>query len=639
MVASPPGSVLVSSAGDGDAPVQVAGLPGRYRPLATSPRLLILRRDGGGPGQRPAADDDHILMAGEVFTHDTVLEVINLLATARWAGVLEVHGRTSHRRLGLDRGSLRFARSDDPRDRLNKTLFRMGVLSPAEAEDAERGAPSGRRFGERLIARDLVDETTLFRALERQAEEIFLAAVLEGQGSYTFSVRDLWTADAPFTTRLPLQKLVFDAALRVDRFRQLRELVPDERLRPVARAGVEVTDLGSHSRRIFGLCDGSRDLESLARESWLGRFGVLEVVHDLCRRGCVDLREPEAQIDAASDGERTGPAEVTPERGGADEPLPGPVREALDRLHLFEQALGTLQAGITITDAGGRIVYANEAEARLHGYEVDELVGRPASILAPPELARPLTRSDLDAVGTWKRETLNVRKDGATFPVQLLSDVVRDAQGRPVGLVTVCQDASEGWAKDPLTGLENRGLLEDRLRRALARSRRHGGLRVALLFIDLDRFKEVNDCLGHLAGDRLLAAVAQRLDARTREDEALARIGGDEFVLLVEGARSAGQLQAIADRFHEALDRPFRIDGHELSVTASIGVATGTGRGTTAEDLLRDADTAMYRAKAGGRARTRFAAGGGRRSAEETRPGMDPEPMLDDTQPVTSPER
>ncbi|MFW6175348.1 MAG: diguanylate cyclase domain-containing protein, partial [Acidobacteriota bacterium] len=198
---------------------------------------------------------------------------------------------------------------------------------------------------------------------------------------------------------------------------------------------------------------------------------------------------------------------------------------------------------------------------------------------------------------------------------------------------------SEAWAKDPLTGLENRRLLEDRLRRALARSRRHGGLRVALLFIDLDRFKEVNDSLGHLAGDRLLTAVARRLDARTREDEALARIGGDEFVLLVEGARSAGQLQAIADRFHEALDRPFRIDGRELSVTASIGVAAGTGRGTTAADLLQDADTAMYRAKAGGRARTRFAAGGGPRSAEETRPGLDPGLILGATQPVAWPQR
>jgi diguanylate cyclase (GGDEF)-like protein/PAS domain S-box-containing protein len=285
--------------------------------------------------------------------------------------------------------------------------------------------------------------------------------------------------------------------------------------------------------------------------------------------------------------------------------LPSSVRDALEREHFLDQALDTVQVGVTITDADRRIIYVNRAEARMHGYSVSDLLGEEAALFAPPEFARPLDRGDLDGVKTWKRETVNVRKDGSTFPVELLSDVVTDSRGRPVGLVTICQDITERWARDPLTGLGNRALLQDRLGHALARSRRHSGRKVAVLFIDLDRFKVVNDSLGHLTGDRLLTAVARRLAEATREDETLARIGGDEFVVVLEEVPDPESALAVAERLHQALRQPFRLDDQEIFVSASVGIAMGPGGERSAEDLLREADTAMYRAKTRGRAQTR----------------------------------
>jgi len=156
---------------------------------------------------------------------------------------------------------------------------------------------------------------------------------------------------------------------------------------------------------------------------------------------------------------------------------------------------------------------------------------------------------------------------------------------------------------DQLTGLPNRGLLYDRIKTALAMARREHE-RLSVLYLDLDRFKPVNDTLGHSVGDLLLQGVAARLRQCVRESDTVARIGGDEFVVLLQRMHEAGQVAAIAAKIHEAISRPFTLDGHTLNITPSIGIAHYPEHGELAQQLLKHADQAMYRAKHGKKRKT-----------------------------------
>jgi|GEM_PF-1308153 len=269
-------------------------LVGRYRPIGMSPQLLVLRREAGSAIQAP---DDRILMSGEILFGNTVLEVVNMIVASRWTGALHIYSPTSHRVLGIDRGALRFAHSDDPEDRLNKVLFRLGALSPSESEEVERWPKSDQRFGEAMLRRGLVDEKELYDHLERQMMEILFSATLDREGCYLFTVGDRWATDASVTAHIPIQQLLFDAAERLDRFAEFEKLVPDEQLCPEVRPGVEVTGLGPRERRVVAFCDGSRSVREISRESWLGRFGTMAVVYELVRRSCLDLKRPRHNLE------------------------------------------------------------------------------------------------------------------------------------------------------------------------------------------------------------------------------------------------------------------------------------------------------------------------------------------------------
>jgi diguanylate cyclase (GGDEF)-like protein/PAS domain S-box-containing protein len=190
----------------------------------------------------------------------------------------------------------------------------------------------------------------------------------------------------------------------------------------------------------------------------------------------------------------------------------------------------------------------------------------------------------------------------------------RDAEGRPIrvagsqGDITTRKTAElqlrHQVLHDTLTGLPNRALFQDRLQQALLRCEREPERSVAVMFVDLDRFKKVNDSLGHAAGDQLLREVGRRLQRGVRGADSVARIGGDEFTVLLDGVRDESEVEDVAGRILEAVRAPIVIDGVELIVSASIGVATSSKDPRDAEDLLRDADTAMYRAKADGRGRS-----------------------------------
>jgi diguanylate cyclase (GGDEF)-like protein/PAS domain S-box-containing protein len=278
-------------------------------------------------------------------------------------------------------------------------------------------------------------------------------------------------------------------------------------------------------------------------------------------------------------------------------------RTAEARLDLLEKALHAVDLGVTITDETGSIVYTNPAEAHMHGYRLDEMYGLPARSLAPPELwnaqagvpARPMRR--------WVRERINVRRDGTRFPVRLWSDVVEAEDERPLGLVTWCEDlsgrperAAGGADRDALTHLPDRAAFLRALQQA-CEDRQARGTGYAVLFLDLDRFKAVNDRLGHAAGDALLSVAGRRLAASVRPTDVVARIGGDEFAALLHGVEREQDAVAVVQRMQRSLGAPVSIDGVQMRCSASIGVALGACADTP-EAVLALADRAMYRAKA-----------------------------------------
>jgi diguanylate cyclase (GGDEF)-like protein len=217
--------------------------------------------------------------------------------------------------------------------------------------------------------------------------------------------------------------------------------------------------------------------------------------------------------------------------------------------------------------------------------------------------------------GQWQGELWNRRKDGAAFLEWLTIDRVPDSNGMPVRYVGVFHDITEVREKDahirhlafhdPLTGLPNRALFQDRLLHAMDRERRAGG-RLAVMFIDLDRFKAVNDSLGHAVGDLLLQEVAQRIKKRLRSMDTVARLGGDEFVLLMEGVATDEECVGLAEALIREICRPMELRGNPAQVGASVGVAFFPEDGDSAGEVMTCADLAMYAAKAAGRNTYRF---------------------------------
>jgi diguanylate cyclase (GGDEF)-like protein/PAS domain S-box-containing protein len=271
--------------------------------------------------------------------------------------------------------------------------------------------------------------------------------------------------------------------------------------------------------------------------------------------------------------------------------------------------------GMALVGLDGRLVRANRALGALVGHLPAALVGTPLAALVHPEdagaSAAPLWALTTGELPACQAEVRLAGPGGAIRWVALSASLLCDAAGRPACYALHLPDVTERRDReerlrhranhDALTGLPNRALFAARLERALAGARERGdGTGVAVLLLDLDGFKAVNDGLGHEAGDRLLVAVGQRLAACLRAGDVAARFGGDEFALLVERVQGAADAEAVARRVLSALRAPVPLGGHEAAVAASVGIACGSGGEARAEDLLRAADAALYRAKAAG---------------------------------------
>ena len=276
-----------------------------------------------------------------------------------------------------------------------------------------------------------------------------------------------------------------------------------------------------------------------------------------------------------------------------------------------------------VTDANSVILRVNEAFCESTGYSADEVIGKTPHLLDSGHHDGAFYRDmwmKITTEGSWKGEIWNRRRNGDIFPEWLTITAVKDHRGNITHYVSTLTDISERKEIearinnlaffDPLTQLPNRRLLQDRLEHAIATSQRQQSLG-ALLFIDLDDFKTLNDNRGHHFGDTLLIAVADRLRLTVRAQDTVARLGGDEFLVVLEGLdkerdEAAAQAQHVTEKILKVLNQPYQLDGQDYFITPSIGICLFGNRDEVINELMKQADQAMYHAKAAGRNTFRF---------------------------------
>lgn len=289
-----------------------------------------------------------------------------------------------------------------------------------------------------------------------------------------------------------------------------------------------------------------------------------------------------------------------------------------ERLNLLASVFEHSGEATIITDQENRIIAANPAFFRLTGYTLEEVIGRNPRFLSsghtPPETYREMWAS-LEKNGYWQGELWDRRKNGEIYPKWAALSVIRDENGKVTHYVGSFNDITERKVAeerihflahhDALTGLANRYSFESRLEQALLTAQRERTM-LAVLFIDLDRFKTINDTMGHPVGDRLLQEVARRLQACVRASDIVARLGGDEFVVVLSHIGATADAAAIAEKILGSLAMSFEIDGNALYSAASIGISIFPTDGGDSTSLMKNADTALYYAKERGRNNFQF---------------------------------
>ncbi len=300
------------------------------------------------------------------------------------------------------------------------------------------------------------------------------------------------------------------------------------------------------------------------------------------------------------------------------------IAEALfDEKERAQVTLNSIGDAVISTDVEGRIAYMNTVAERLTGWTLKEALGRPlveVFKIIDAETRRtipnPMAKATVENATVGLPPTcILIRRNGEESAIEDSSAPIHNRRGHITGAVMVFHDVSTARAltlklaymaqHDTLTDLPNRSLLNDRLGQAIGAAQRHRSA-LALLYLDLDRFKLINDSLGHLVGDRLLQSVARRLGECVRATDTVSRLGGDEFVILLSEVAHEQDAAHCADKLLKAFRKPFELDDHELHMTASIGIVIYPSDGTAVETLLKNADSAMYEAKKHGRNNYQF---------------------------------
>ncbi len=284
-------------------------------------------------------------------------------------------------------------------------------------------------------------------------------------------------------------------------------------------------------------------------------------------------------------------------------------RKASHMVALNAKVFSVSNDGVIITDADNNIIEVNPAFTELTGYAHDEVIGKSPRLLSSGKQGREFYEGmwkALNKTGHWEGELWSRRKDGVAFLEKLSIYTLRDANDNVVNRIGVFSDITQMRAEqetvahhaqhDFLTNLPNRMLFRDRFKQQLARSRRNKK-KFAVLYIDLDRFKQVNDTLGHQMGDQLLIAVASRLKSQVREIDTVSRLGGDEFAILVSEVTSHNDVTNLAEKILVALSLPYIIEGHTINSSGSLGIAVYPDDGADMDTILSKADASMYKVK------------------------------------------
>jgi len=275
------------------------------------------------------------------------------------------------------------------------------------------------------------------------------------------------------------------------------------------------------------------------------------------------------------------------------------------KLRLFREAIRQTQEAILITDAHEKIMFANDAFFEITGFANSDVIGQPLSVINPglhtPEFMEAL-ETELRKTGVWKGEFKNRRKTGEIYPTWLTISVIKDEKGEATNYVAVLTDltsAKETEDKlyqlshiDPVTNLPNRKVFFDQLQQTVQRAGRQNS-KCAIIFLDIERFKEINDSLGHTAGDKFLMEFAQILEKNLKEGDFLARLGGDEFAIIIETLEGDMDVALRVDKIESYFSDPITISGQDIYPNAAIGIAIYPEDGSDAETLAKNADTAL----------------------------------------------
>ena len=376
------------------------------------------------------------------------------------------------------------------------------------------------------------------------------------------------------------------------------------------------------------------NLEQIKRNLWIGNillqiflsaliyFVVKKLLTDNIAQPVKKLQRAMSEIQRNNDlSRRADVDERNPDLGEMARTfnaLLSSLEQANERLELFARLFENSGEAIIITDADRRILMVNPAFEHITQYSMEEVAGKNPKLLSSgkqtPEFYRQMWAS-IETMGHWSGEIWNRRKNGDVYPEWLSIGVIRNAKGRVLNYISLFSDITKRKEAehrieflahyDILTSLPNRALFADRLKHALQIASR-GQTRVGLMFLDLDKFKEINDTLGHLAGDQLLQSVSKRLISCVRQSDMVSRQGGDEFMILLEEIGSRQDVEVVAGKIMQAMSEAHVIGRERRIVSFSIGAAIYPDDALDEKTLTQYADLAMYQAKESGRNNFRF---------------------------------